>query len=369
MIPSATVLAAALRAATVMIAVTAAVLPGVLATEAVAAPPGDDNAQRIEFPPGTDSATVQGVFTEGQSDTYVLWAEAGQTMILHFEPAGAAIGVYAPDGTQLLNEPGVDFSVDLPATGDYLIVVGGGMGDISSSYTFTVRIPAGTGTTEPGNAQRIEFAPGTDYGSVAGAVEAGATDRYVLRAAAGQTMTVVTASVEQNAVVSVFDPNGAAMQPTNVPVFVGELPQTGDYVIEVRSGVTGQASTYGLAVHIPGPVPSSTTSPTTTEAQPPQGTSERIEFAPGTNTATVNGAVVLGTTNEYILRASAGQTMAVQIDSIEDNGFFDIYAPDGTALSVSQMEDTVQLPVDGDYVVVVSSIEGNATYAISFWVV
>jgi hypothetical protein len=344
--------------ATATIAVIEGADSGMLVSAGQAEPPGSEGAERIEFAPGTDSATVEGTFTEGQTDAYVLWAMAGQTMTIHFEPAGASIGVFAPDGSQLPGQPGVDFSAVLSTTGDYVIVVGGGRSDVAPNYTFTVRIPASSGTP-----QRIQFAPGTDYGSVAGTLQTGSTDRYVLQAAAGQTMTVVAASVEQNAVVTVLAPDGTLMQPANVPVFVGDLPMTGDYVIEV-SAATGGASTYGLGVHIPGAAPA----PTTSQVQPPVGTSERIEFAPGTNTASVNGAVVLGTTNEYILGAAAGQTMVVQVDSVEDNAVFTVHAPDGTALTVEQQQATFQVPADGDYVVAVGSTRGNATYQISFWI-
>jgi hypothetical protein len=47
-------------------------------------------------------------------------------MIIDVEPAGAAIGVDAPDGTQLSGQPATNYSAVLLSTGDYLIVVGGG---------------------------------------------------------------------------------------------------------------------------------------------------------------------------------------------------------------------------------------------------
>ena len=108
---------------------------------------GRQHDERIRFAPGTDNATLQGTFREGQSDRYVLRASAGQTMFVQLRPegTGASIGVFAPNGSELPAQPGVDFSARLPATGDYTIVVGGGRGDSSPTYTLTVRIPAVTG--------------------------------------------------------------------------------------------------------------------------------------------------------------------------------------------------------------------------------
>ena len=56
--------------------------------------------------------------------------------------------------------------------------------------------------------QRIQFAPGTDQGSVSGTFSEGAVDNFVLRAGAGQTMFVSVAPSEGGASVAVYDPNG-----------------------------------------------------------------------------------------------------------------------------------------------------------------
>jgi hypothetical protein len=97
--------------------------------------------------------------------------------------------------------------------------------------------------------QRIEFAPGTDYGSVAGTIGIGNSDVYVVRAEGGQEMTVVVASVEQNAAVTVTAPDGTVLEPSGGPVFVGTLPATGDCRLEVsgqpdRSPTTWTATTW-----------------------------------------------------------------------------------------------------------------------------
>jgi hypothetical protein len=146
---------------------------------------GDDD-QRIEFAPGTDHGSVSGTFSECAVDNFVLRAQAGQTMFVSVTPsaAGAAVAIYHPNGTKLAEppEPGADFSVTLPASGDYTITVGPGRSEVSA-YTLTVRIPAGAPASTPAP-QRIRFAPGTDNATVQGSIAPGTTARYVLRAAA-----------------------------------------------------------------------------------------------------------------------------------------------------------------------------------------
>lgn len=322
----------------------------------------DDGAERIEFAPGTDNATVTGTFADGFPDEYVLRAGAGQTMTISGH-GSVRVSVLDPNGTRLPGGPADPISFALTVTGDYTISVAPGMGEVES-YTINVRIPAPpAATAPPGDATRIEFAPGTDYGSVSGTVAAGEVDSYVLRAAAGQTMIVVAASVEQNAVVTVLAPNGTVIGAANVSVFAGTLTATGDYRIEVKGGVNTAASTYGLGVHVPGPVPAEPTVPPT-----PSGIVERLQFAPGTDNASVSGAIVLGTTDRYLLRAAAGQTMVIHVDSDEDNAVFHVFAPDATPLVTEQQQATFVLPADGDYVVEVGATRGNATYQLSVWI-
>lgn len=77
---------------------------------------------------------------------------------------------------------------------------------------------------------------------------------------------------------------------------------------------------------------------------------ERIVFAPGADRASFRDYNP-GGTNRYLVRAAAGQTMTVQISAYDGNPTFDVYAPDGSALATDQTTTTVDLPVDGDYVV------------------
>jgi hypothetical protein len=91
----------------------------------------------------------------------------------------------------------------------------------------------------------------------------------------------------------------------------------------------------------------------------------RIRFARGRSTAVLKDAVVRGTIDHYLLRASAGQTMTVRITSLEDNAVFEVFAPgSGRSISGNGTEWSGELPSSGDYVIDVSGTRGNASYTL-----
>jgi hypothetical protein len=93
----------------------------------------------------------------------------------------------------------------------------------------------------------------------------------------------------------------------------------------------------------------------------------RIRFERGRTTKVIEDAVVRGTSDRYLLRASAGQTLTVHITSLEDNAVFDIYRPGGRRIlggAQETMDWTGELPVSGDYVIPVGGTRGNATYTL-----
>ena len=100
--------------------------------------------------------------------------------------------------------------------------------------------------------------------------------------------------------------------------------------------------------------------------------SERIEFARGTSGTTIEGAVLRGEYAVYLLEMSKGQTLTVDIASLEDNAAVSVYTPDGH--HISDNEDGVGsrsmvLPASGVYEVSVSSIRGNASFTLDVSVV
>jgi hypothetical protein len=98
--------------------------------------------------------------------------------------------------------------------------------------------------------RRVRFARGRTTTVIKDAVVRGTRDRYILGARAGQTLIVHLTSLENNAVFDVYAPGGkrvldGAQETTD---WTGELPRSGDYVIEV-GGTRGNAS-YTLEVTI-----------------------------------------------------------------------------------------------------------------------
>jgi hypothetical protein len=247
------------RHARVTALVVTIVLAAGLASATGAVVAGDDD-QRIEFAPGTDSGSVSGTFREGEVDNFTLRAAAGQTMFVSVDPAdaGASVAVFAPGGSKIAEspEPGADFSVVLPVTGDYLITVGPGRAEVTA-YTLTVRIPplaplatttppASTSPPPPDGASRVEFAPGTDRAVLRGSLVDDLTDRYVLRAAAGQSMTLTPVAPLH---VSVTAPDGSPLPGGPAETITFQLPLSGDYVVEILPGMSEQTA-YSITVII-----------------------------------------------------------------------------------------------------------------------
>ncbi len=77
-------------------------------------------------------------------------------------------------------------------------------------------------------------------------------DRYVLRALAGQTMTVNTSASQGQVILIIFGADGNVLisDHAGATTWNGVLPSTQDYIIDVRS-VGDVTSSYSLQVTIP----------------------------------------------------------------------------------------------------------------------
>jgi hypothetical protein len=96
--------------------------------------------------------------------------------------------------------------------------------------------------------RRIKFPRGRTTVVLKNAVVRGDSDRYLLRAMSGQTMTVHLTSVEDNAVFEVYAPRSGRTMSGATTDWTGELPRNGDYIIMV-SGTRGNAD-YTLEVTV-----------------------------------------------------------------------------------------------------------------------
>jgi hypothetical protein len=129
------------------------------------------------------------------------------------------------------------------------------------------------------------------------------------------------------------------------------------------------AATEPEILPTPAPITAPSSTPPPTVIPEPAGVEQRIQFAPGTSSARVEGAVVRGTRDRYILGASEGQYMRVSISALEENAVFSIVQPDGQPIpGTEEGQDTRywegSLPQSGDYTVVVGGTRGNATYTL-----
>jgi hypothetical protein len=194
---------------------------------------------RLSFEPGGTSASVEGTIPAGGTIDYVINAMAGQMMMIDIMSPNmdVSLTVYgAQDETTLIHATSgdVNSNVVLPATQDYILeVVSKGQ---TTNYSLQVVIPA-----------RIKFAPGATSATVQGTISGGAIVRYLLRAMAGQTMTVVITSPHQDVLLTIWgltDGQPLVRSVSGATSWTGVLPATQDYVIDAVS--VGGNTTYTL---------------------------------------------------------------------------------------------------------------------------
>lgn len=206
----------------------------------------------------------------------------------------------------------------------------------------------------PPIANRIQFAPGATAATLTGQLGPQGIDIHVLAAQAGQQMSVMLTTPDDAARITVKDSQGNYLNGQRIPTFwQGGLPETGDYVIRVYGGETapaagsGQAVAYTLQIIIP----------------------QRITFAPGAISATIEGDVAAHESDDYILAAQAGQTMTVNITSPNSNVLLTLVGADGIPLTNGLMSGATgwqgQLPVTQDYTVRAIGTLEPATYTLT----
>lgn len=101
--------------------------------------------QKVRFPRGSSSTTISGAVVRGDRDRYYLEAKKGQTMSVKIssEEDNAVFQIYLPGEQEALSGAGdgddaTNWSGELPADAEYVIVVGGTRGN--ASYKLTVSI-------------------------------------------------------------------------------------------------------------------------------------------------------------------------------------------------------------------------------------
>ncbi len=106
-----------------------------------------------------------------------------------------------------------------------------------------------------------------------------------------------------------------------------------------------------------------------------ESTTKRISFPPGEISALLEGAVVRGERDVYLLGAQAGQQMAMSLSSLEDNAVFQVYQPNSeqTLPGAGEKDEATNwsgdLPTSGDYIIVIGATRGNTSYTLEVTVV
>lgn len=211
--------------------------------------------------------------------------------------------------------------------------------------------------------ERVQLPAGATGTTISGGVVRATADAYTFAAAAGQVMTLGIGSLEGNARFGVYGPDGTFLVYGQYEVVV--LPADGDYQVVVSSD-RGNA-TYDLYVDI-----------RTREAGAMMGASgqrnpggyaaygvyDQLSFEPGTSSGRVFGEVAQGTADAYLIAATAGQEMELSATGAD----LEIYGPDGRYLGGGGLTHLEALPADGDYLVTLSSIWGDADYELFVWI-
>ena len=100
------------------------------------------------------------------------------------------------------------------------------------------------------------------------------------------------------------------------------------------------------------------------------GITKRVKFARGKHSATVSGGVIRGDRDTYLVGAKEGQTMTLKITSPENNAVFQVMDAEGNYLQDAGEEDDAtslsgNLPLTGDYKIIVGGTRGNASYKLT----
>ncbi len=92
---------------------------------------------------------------------------------------------------------------------------------------------------------------------------------------------------------------------------------------------------------------------------------QRIQFKKGTNSAEIKGGVARGTVNSYLIKAKKGQTMKIEIQSLEKNAVFSIIGPKTKTIIKESKSWSGVVSKTGDYQIDIGTERGGASYTLS----
>lgn len=188
-----------------------------------------DQAIRLNFASGTTNTTAEGQMAANTTRRYVFWADKNQLMDISLDSAsGAYIAISSPSGTKLVEfDQGWTWYRDyIPEKGDWYIDIRAGKAD--TGYSLYLAIP-----------QRLSFAANTSSLTAKATIPAGRLQvhNFVAWGNKGQTLKV-SVSPSLNFALSIWHVDGTVLLSSmeGLSSFEGELPEAGDYIINVISG-------------------------------------------------------------------------------------------------------------------------------------
>ena len=318
----------------------------------------------IRFAAGSSSGSVNGAVARGDWEHWGARAQRGQTIevTVSATAGNATFEVYTPAGDQLANDV-TSFRGQLPASGLYAIDVGstGGL----ANYTLNVSI-TGEPTAPPppssgsGHFQGRVPPPGVEPSFVHGTVDRGDWHEWSFAARGGQiARVVVSAPPAGNATFSLYAPNGDVLA-ANTQEFVGALPASGLYMVEV--GSTGGTASYALGLVFEGSVTPPAPDPDPAPGNSPSHRQGSIQFAPGASSGSVSGSVQGGNWHEWSFKAFGGQSMTL---TVSGGATFSLYEPDGDPLAAHTTSFTGPVPATGFYMIEVGAGGNSANYTLN----
>ena len=199
---------------------------------------------RIVYAAGATSGSVEGVLEPGQSQIFLVRAEAGQplevsTGSLNNDVTFSVTGV--TDGKTLLGaaQKLTSWQTMLTVSQDYKITVYAGA--TKENFTLSVITPA-----------RIKFAAGAVSATEKGITPGGRIVSYILYALANQQMDINLTTTTNDALLSVYgfeDGQPYLRSAAGSNTFSMKLPATQDYVVQVVP-MAGTEANYTLTITI-----------------------------------------------------------------------------------------------------------------------
>jgi len=297
------------------------------------------NPIRIHFAQGATSAVVSGNLPANGTSRYVIRAGASQLMQVTLSASKTArLKITNTSGHALAPIPGTSsttgFRGYLPYTGDYYITVAAGNKAIS--YSVDVFIPV-----------RIKFASGATSSTLKAHLRAHQGLGTIAGAKKGQILEVIATPAKKSASLQliIYGVDGTVLRSGmgEGSSFRGVLPLTEDYIISVRAGEV--ATDFTLQVIVP----------------------QRIHFASGSTTGSVNTSLLSGHTQYYVLGASKNQTMKV-VATPDTALKLAVYGMDGTVLKSANSGGASfkgTLPKTQDYFLAVTNTGNPLNFRLS----